>query len=540
MSSPETYDFIIVGAGSAGCTLANRLTESGKFRVLLIESGGEHDRFFVRMPLGIGYLFNNPSVNWKFTTEPDPAGRKHYWPRGKILGGSSSINAMVYIRGQADDYDDWAALGNTGWGYGDVLPYFRKSEGNDIGPDQFHGALGPLKVSSIENRVHPVATLCYQAAVAAGYRETPDFNGADQNGVGTFQFTFRNGIRSSAATAFLDPARGRPNLKVMTRTDVTRLLFEGSRATGVEYVSNGVKGSANAGREVIVAGGAINSPMILQQSGIGPAALLKKHGIDVVRDVPMVGENLQDHVEAKMAYEISAPSLNRKLRPLHMRLLAGMQYVFLKRGPLTLSGNHTGAFVPRSGTTGRPDLQLYFLPMLREAALGPQARKATALTKFDGMSLGASPCRPKSRGKVEIRSANPFDTPAIYPNYLSHEDDIGVIVDGLKIQRRIARTSPLADIMVRNITFPDGDASDDELADHARRNCTTTYHPIGTCTMGADPRTSVVDDRLRVHGIAGLRVIDASIMPLIPSGNTNAPTIMIAEKGADLVLEDNR
>lgn len=540
MTDPAQHDFIIVGAGSAGCVLAARLSESGRHRVLLLESGGEHDRFFVRMPLGFAYLFNDPKVNWRYTTEPDPSGRQHYWPRGKILGGSSSINAMVYIRGQREDYDGWEQLGNKGWGYQGVLPYFRRLEDNDAGADEFRGVGGPIKVSSITDRIHPVSHICAKAALGAGYQATPDFNGRSQNGVGTFQFSFRDGMRSSAAAAYLDPARSRPNLEVRTFADVTRVLFDGRRAIGVEYVSEGVTRTAIAGREVILAGGSVNSPLILQRSGVGPQALLKQHGIEVRHDAPAVGENLQDHVEAVIAYEISVPAMSRKLKPLAMRGLAGLNYLLFKQGPLSMSMNQMGAFVPRSGSAGRPDLQLYFLPLLRDPASPPSARGPSALSRFDGMSLGASPCRPKSRGRVRIRSADPKADPLIYPNYLAEEEDMRVLIDGLRIQQRIAAIQPLAGVIKRCITFPAVETSDEELADHARRTCKTTYHPVGTCRMGQEPRQAVVDERLRVHGVGALRVIDASIMPTIPSGNTNAPSIMIGEKGADLVLQDYR
>ena len=527
----EQFDFVIVGAGSAGCVLANRLTESGRYRVLLLESGGEHDRFFVRMPLGMSFLFANPKVNWMYTTEPGSDGKTHFWPRGKILGGSSSINAMVYIRGQREDYDEWAALGNRGWDYESVLPYFVRSEENDTFADPYHGSSGPLKVSSILKTAHPVAWTIASAAIEAGYPANDDFNGAEQIGSGPFQFSFRNARRSSAATAFLDPARGRSNLTVRTGADVTRIIFADREAVGVEYRHQGRLKQARAGRETILSAGSINSPMILQHSGIGPAPLLRNLGIAVRQDMPGVGANLQDHVESTMGFEINQPALGRRLRSPLARLLSGMQYVFLKRGPLAMSYNHTGAFVPAEGRTGRPDLQLYFLPML--SVVTPAG---AAIAPFDGISLGASPLRPKSRGRIEIKSADPFAKPAIHANYFDDPEDLEMLVAGLKIQRRIAHTAPLSEIITRHITFPSGEVSDEEIRAHARSNYKTTFHPVGTCKMGSDPADAVVDDRLRVHGFGRLRVIDASIMPLIPSGNTNAGAIMIGEKGSGLGL----
>ena len=536
-TAEDAFDFVIVGAGSAGCVLANRLTVDGRFRVLLLEAGGSHDRFFVKMPMGFGKLFYDGSLNWKYQTEPDPrlGGRSDYWPRGKILGGSSSINAMVYIRGQRQDYDDWAALGNTGWSYDDVLPYFRKSEDNDRGPDRFHGAGGPLKISGIGDRPHPAVTMALNSAQALQYPWNEDFNGASQEGVGLYQFAFRNGRRSSNANAFLDDIRGRHNLVVRTSAHTTRLIFEGSRATGVEYRWHGGLHKAVSRREVILSAGAINTPIILQHSGIGPAELLQRFGIDVRRDAP-VGKNLQDHAQCNLAFRVKIPTMNDTLGPIHRQIIAGIQYVFARKGPLTYSINQGGAFLKTRPDLDRPDTQFYFMPMTWDQTPGVKVNLKT--DRFSGISMNASPCRPESRGRLEIKSRDFDAPPAISPNYLATSNDIKVMVESLKILLRIADTKPVSDIIEQRVR-PIGELDDNALEAHARATCKTTYHPASTCTMGIDPAQAVVDPRLKVYGIDGLRVIDASIVPLMVSGNTNAVATMIGEKGSDLILSDH-
>jgi choline dehydrogenase len=538
---PPRFDFIIVGAGSAGCVLANRLTADGRYRVLLLEAGGTHKRFFVGMPAGLGELYYDQSLNWCYETEPDQqmAGRTDFWPRGKILGGSSSINGMVYIRGQREDFDAWANLGNTGWGYHDVLPYFRMSEDNDAGADEYRGRGGPWKVSSIAGREQNVVKLAMDSARAQGWRDNPDFNGADQEGVGLYQFSFRKGRRTSSATAFLDPAMRRPNLTVESGALATRVLFEGKVAVGVEYRCKGRTVQAVADREVIISGGTVNSPLLLQQSGVGPGALLKYHGIDVVHDSPAVGENLQDHVYTGLIFRTSVPTLNDGINSWPKLLLAGMRYALAKSGPLTFGINQGGAFVRTRAAESRPDTQLYFIPLSFQAPPDGQRRGLRA-HDFSGFTINASPCRPESRGHVRIRSADPEAPPIIHRNYLATENDVRVMVDSLKLVDRISRTAPLSDVIEERLFLPDGQLSDSQLERWARQTGRTTYHPTSTCTMGVDPAMSVVDPRLRVHGVDRLRVIDASIMPLIVSGNTNAAATMIGEKGAALVLADNR
>lgn len=535
------YDFIIVGGGSAGCVLADRLTEDGRHRVLLLESGGTHHRFFVDMPLGFGQCFFDRSLNWCYMTQPDQrlGGRADYWPRGRILGGSGSINAMVYIRGQREDYDEWARLGNQGWGFDDVLPYFKKSEDNDAGADDLHGAGGPLCVSSIKGREHAVVAAALDSARALGYPVNPDFNGPRQEGVGLYQFNFRNGRRSSSATAFLERAMRRANLVVETDADVERVLLDGRRATGVAYRRKGVPVHARAGREVLLSAGAINSPMLLQHSGIGPGALLQSLGIPLVHDLPSVGENLQDHAQCGMAFRMKVPTINDKLRPYLGRLIAGMQYVFARRGLLSLSINQGGAFLRTRSDQKRPDTQLYFLPMSFQQVRN-SSTASLQVDEFSGMTINVSPCRPESRGRLAIASADPTAPPLIQPNFLATENDIRVMVDSLKIVLKIAATKPLADLIAARERPAGAMAEDADLRSHALSTCKTTYHAASTCTMGPNSSHAVVDPRLRVHGVERLRVIDASIMPLMVSGNINAAATMIGEKGADLVLADCR
>lgn len=528
-------DFVIVGGGTAGCVLADRLSEAGH-SVLVIEAGGSHDRFFVNMPLGYGKLFHDDRLNWSYTTAPDPklGGRTDYWPRGKLLGGSSAINAMVYIRGQAEDYDGWARQGNAGWSWADVLPYFRRSEDNDLGTSAWHGQGGPLKVSSIKGRQHPLVQSVIDAARHLGHAENDDFNGPHQEGFGLYQFTFRDGRRVSNAHGFLRRAMRRPAVQVITFAEVTRVIVEGRRAVGVEYLQAGQLRRATASREVIVAAGAIASPTLLQRSGIGPPALLQGLGIPVVHGNDAVGANLQDHVQTGVTFRTRVASLNDRLRSPLAQALAGLQYLFTRNGPLTLSVNQGGAFIRSRPGLDRPDCQLYIVPM--SFATNPGKEKTQLRPDpFSGMILTASPCRPQSRGRVTIRSADHRAAPLIEPNYLSTPEDMRVMVDSLRFLLRLAATPPLAAVIHSRVRPTGALDSDEALAEHARAQCKTTYHPSGTCAMGPDVRQAVVDPALRVHGMQSLRVIDASVMPTLISGNTSAPTTMIAEKGADLL-----
>ncbi|KNX42360.1 Alcohol dehydrogenase (acceptor) [Roseovarius tolerans] len=533
------YDFIVVGAGSAGCVLANRLSESGRFSVLLVEAGGSDLNFWIWMPIGYGKTFYKPSVNWMYHTEPDPAlnGRVSYWPRGKVLGGSSSINAMVYIRGQARDFDEWKAMGNPGWGWGDVLPYFRKSETNDRGGDAFRGDSGPVHIATMDRDLHP---LCHDFIAAGKELQFPhnaDFNGAGQEGVGTYQNTARAGMRMSTARAYLRPARHRANLRVETHALAERVLCEGRQAVGLRYRQNGQIVEAHARREVILSAGAVNSPQLLQVSGIGPGALLAAKGVGVVHALDGVGRNLQDHLGLDYLYRSRVPTLNTQLYPWYGKLWHGLRYVLTRRGPLSLGVNQAGGFVRSRPGLEHPNMQLFFSPVSYTKA-PPGKRPLMNPDPFPGFLLGVQPTRPTSRGHLEIRSPDPSEAPAIYPNYLATDIDLQEMLEGARLMRRFAEAPALARLIEAELLPGPHVQSEDDLIADVRNRAGTVFHPVSTCRMGPDARHDVVDARLRVHGMGGLRVVDASIFPTLTSGNTNAPAIMVGEKGADMILED--
>ena len=535
------YDYIIVGAGSAGCVLANRLTESGRHRVLLLEAGGSDRRFWIRTPIGYGRTFYDKRVNWMYMAEPDPGlgGRTAYWPRGKVLGGSSSINAMVYIRGQRHDFDDWAAAGNPGWGWRDVLPYFKKAEDNAFGADDFHTIGGPLHVADVSADLHPLCQVYLRGCEELGFEVSRDLNGAAGECVGVYQVTTRNGVRVSAATAYLAPARRRSNLHVVTGAHATRVVFDGICATGVEYRRRGRLEVARAGGEIILAAGAINSPQLLQLSGVGPASVLKGHGVGVVLDAAAVGRNMQDHLGMDYLYRSRLPTLNNQLYPWHGKLRAGLQYILTRRGPLSLSVNQGGGFVRTREGLSRPNIQLYFSPVSYLKA-PPGKRPLMNPDPYPAFLLGLSTCRPTSRGSLLLRSSDPLAPPEIHPNSFATDGDMAEMLDGVRFVRRLAAT-PAMTALIESEIRPGADVQSEEaLVADIRQRAGTVFHPVGTCAMGPDPRSAVVDASLRVHRLSGLRVIDASVFPNITSGNTNAPTIMVAEKGADLTLADGR
>ena len=524
----NTYDYIIIGAGSAGCVLANRLSANPDTTVLLLEAGKDDNNPLIHMPAGINELVPRKTFNWHFWTKPDPnmGDRPMFWPRGKGLGGSSSINAMIYIRGHASDYDQWRQMGNTGWGYDDVLPYFKKSEHYEGGEDDFHGVGGPLNVT--RKHFPDVLTETYlKASVEAGYKAADDFNGADQEGVGYYDFTIKNGNRHSASTAYLKPVMKRKNLTILTECHTLKITTDGKRATGVEY-ADGTRVKAKARKEVILSAGAVNSPQILLLSGIGPADELKQHGIDVVHDLQGVGKNLQDHLDCTVAYSCTKPiSILRYLSFYQQAKLFLMWKLFGKgfgaNGPVA-----SGGFLKSDPSLDAPDLQLHFMSIFSKP-------HGMGNTKTHGFQAHVCQLRPQSRGEIVLDSADPMADPAIIPNYLSEPADMAVLKKGIEIVRTIFN-QPAFDQLRDNEMWPGPDVKTDaDLEAKIRTSAETIYHPVGTCKMGTDPM-AVVDPELKVHGMAGLRVVDASIIPTLIGGNTNAPTIMIAEKAADMIL----
>ncbi|WP_424988096.1 GMC family oxidoreductase [Microbulbifer sp. S227A] len=529
-------DYVIVGAGSAGCVLANRLSRDSSKKVVLLEAGGRDINPWLHVPVGFFKTIDRPAYDWQYKTEPVPGlnGRSVDWPRGKGLGGSSAINGLLYVRGQAEDYDRWRQMGNTGWGWDDVLPYFRQSENNERGADEFHGDAGPLSVSNMRVE-RPITNAWLDAAQQAGYPYNPDSNGAEQEGVGVFQFTARKGRRCSAAVAYLNPVKHRGNLRIITHARVARIHFEGGRARGVAYTDRaGNTHVVRAGREAILSGGAVNSPQLLMLSGIGEASQLQENGIETVRDLPGVGKNMQDHLQARLVFKTNIPTLNDEVRTLFGQALIGLQYVINRSGPMTIAASLACGFMRTRPDVATPDIQFHVQPMTA------QDMKKGA-DRFSAFSSSVCQLRPESRGEIRITSADPNAYPEIHPNYLATETDCQTMVNGVRIAHRIAQQPALAS-RITEMFKPDASvAMDDDAAilEWVRGNASSIFHPAGTCKMGQD-NMAVVDDRLRVHGVPGLRVVDCSIMPEIVSGNTNAPTMMIAEKAADMIIEDAR
>jgi choline dehydrogenase len=533
-SESSEFDYVIVGAGSAGCVLANRLSADGRNSVLLLEAGPRDTNPWIHIPLGYGKLFKEKTVNWMYQTEPEPGldGRQVFQPRGKVLGGSSSINGLLYVRGQHEDYDRWRQHGNAGWGYDDVLPYFKKAENQARGADEFHGVGGPLPVSDL-GHPDPLSAAFIAAAAETGIPLNPDFNGATQEGAGFFQTTSRRGRRASTAVAYLRPAKARRNLKIETAALAQRIRFEGRRAAGVEYRKGGAVLTARARKEVLISSGAYNSPQLLQLSGVGPAELLRQHGIDVVLEAPGVGNDLQDHMQVRLVMRCSQPiTVNDVVNSPIRKILTGLQYAAFRTGPLTISAGTAGAFFKTSPRLATPDIQIHFIPFSTD-------RMGEKLHPFSGFTATVCQLRPESRGSLRIKSADPSAPPAIHINYLATETDRAAFIDGIRILRRILAAPALKPFTVEEVYPGPKVTSDEDVLSYCRRTGATVYHPTSTCRMGNDP-LAVVDQRLRVRGLGALRVVDASVMPDLMSGNTNAPTIMIAEKASDMILQDAR
>lgn len=524
-------DYIVVGAGSAGCVLANRLSADARHQVLLLEAGGRDTNPWIHVPVGYFKTLHNPKLDWCYRTEPDErvAGRQIQWPRGKVLGGSSSLNGLLYVRGQREDYDRWAELGNEGWSFDEVLPYFKKSEDQERGASAYHGVGGPLKVSDLRLR-RPIADHFIKAAQEVGIPYNEDYNGACQEGVGYFQQTAHKGFRWSTAKGFLRPAMKRSNLRVETGAQTLRIIFEGRRAVGVEYLQGGERHIARARSEIVLSAGAIGSPQILQLSGVGPTEVLQRAGVPVLHALPGVGRNLQDHLQVRLVFKTRERTLNDEVNSPLRKLWIGLQYVLSRTGPLTLAASQVAIFTRSSPEVERPDIQFHMQPLSAD-------KPGEGAHPFSAFTSSVCQLRPWSRGYIEIRSPDPLRYPAIHANYLDDDRDHAVVIGGVKVARRIAQADALRPHIISEFVPGEQFQSDAELLDAARRHSQSIYHPAGTCRMGGDEH-AVVDARLRVRGLTGLRVADASIMPELVSGNTNAPTIMIGEKAADMILAD--
>ncbi|GAB3630328.1 choline dehydrogenase [Pandoraea terrae] len=531
----RAFDYVVVGSGSAGCVLANRLSENGKYSVCLLEAGPPDRYMWIHIPIGYGKTMFHKVYNWGFYTDPDPnmLNRRLYWPRGRTLGGSSSINGLIYIRGQRADYDHWAALGNPGWDWDACLPYFRRLEHNDLGAAPTRGTGGPLWASSIRTP-HPLVDAFIASGERLGVPRVDDFNNGAQEGVGYYQLTTRNGLRCSTAVAYLKPAKKRANLTIETNAHAARILFDGSRAAGVRCQRGGETFDVRASREVILSAGALQSPQLLQLSGIGPAAALRELDIPVVRDLPGVGQNLQDHLQIRLIYEVNRPiTTNDQLNSLWGQARIGLQWALARSGPLAVGINQGGMFCRALGDeSATPDTQFHFATLSADQAGG-------SVHPFSGCTYSVCQLRPASRGTVTLASRDPLAAPKIQPNYLSDELDRRTVVAAVKFARRVAQTEPMRAWMAREHRPGQDVRTDEEILRFCREYGATIFHPSGTAKMGpADDPMAVVDARLRVRGVAGLRVVDGSIMPTLVSGNTNVPIVMVAEKAADMLLED--
>jgi choline dehydrogenase len=529
------FDYVIVGAGSSGCVLANRLSADGGASVAVVEAGPRDKSFWIHLPIGYGRTMWDPAVNWQFETEPEPnmAGRRIYWPRGRVLGGSSSINGLIVIRGQSEDYDRWARTGAPGWAWNDVLPYFIKIESNaDLAGDQLHGASGPLPVTSIRRR-HELIEAFIAAAQANGVPRTEDFNGRSQEGAGYFQLTTHNGWRMSSADAYLRPAEKRGNLMVFTDSQVVRILFEGRQAVGIVCQQRGAMRTIKARRGVILSAGAIQSPHLLMLSGIGPAAHLQERGVPVLIDRAAVGQNLQDHLQFRLIYKCAkAITTNDALRSLFGRAKLGLEWLLFRTGALAVGINQGGLFARLMANAKSPDIQFHVATLSADMAGGK-------VHDFSGFTMSVCQLRPESRGHISLASADPLARPRVFANYLATQTDRDYAVASIRFARKLAETQPLASLITAEVTPGRQVESDSDILDFARHNGATIFHPAGTCRMGSDD-DAVVDSRLRVRGVDRLWVADCSIMPTLVSGNTNVPAMMIAEKAADMIAEDDQ
>lgn len=535
----DTYDYIIVGAGSAGCVLANRLSANPDVRVLLLEAGGKDINPWIHVPVGYFKTMHNPKTDWRYKTQPDEGlnGRSLDWPRGKTLGGSSSINGLLYIRGQAEDYDDWASQGNQGWAWDDVLPYFKKSEDQERGSSEYHGEGGPLSVTNMRAQ-RDICDAFIEAAEELGIPRSDDFNGARQEGAGYFQLTAKNGFRCSTAKGFLKPVKKRENLTIITHAMAEKLTFDQQQSNKVTGIRFQVKGNPQTARlkqggEVILSAGAIGSPQLLEVSGIGQGDRLQKLGIQVVKGLSGVGENLQDHLQLRLVYKVTTPTLNDEINNFWRRMGIGMQYVFNRSGPMAMGTSQVCIFArTQPETMTRPDIQYHIQPLSAE-------KPGIEMHPFSGITASVCQLRPESRGHIHINSPDANVYPDIVANYLSHEVDQQTAINAIKTTRKLVNTNALGPYIMDEYVPGNTSQSDAELLEGARNIAQTIYHPTSTCKMGHDDQ-AVVDHRLRVHGVECLRVVDASIMPTIVSGNTNAPTIMIAEKASDMLLQDRK